>query len=429
MITPRSAQAAAGADADGDAGPDGAPDTLQIIGAVLPACRREPAHRRSPAQHGAATERQWRMGAPTPAATRLAKALWLARRRAKANLPPVRLPSKNRERAGRPLHPMGKTDAPPSGADEHGKPKAMARAKTALVLSGGGSLGAVQVGMLLALSTAQLSIDMVVGASVGALNGAFFADDPTPAGVERLAGLWRSLRRKDVFPLSLLAGLKALVFRRDHLVESRALHRIVQRVLHMQRIEQARIPLHVMATDVLSGADVQLSSGDIAAALMASTAIPVVFPSVEIDGNHLVDGAVANNTPIANAVALGAERILVLPTGTSCAMQDPPRNMAALALHVLGLQHMRRLDRDVERFSAQASITIVPPLCPLGVSVFDFSQTASLISRAAKQTHAWLADGGLSRVGSLHVPLAHRHPPRAMAGSHAQFITGGHHAA
>lgn len=304
----------------------------------------------------------------------------------------------------------------------------MARPKTVLVLSGGGSLGAVQVGMLLALSRADLSIDMVIGASVGALNGAFFADDPTPSGVERLAELWRSLRRKDVFPLTLLAGMKALVFGRDHLVESCALHRIVQRALRMQRIEQARIPLHVVATDVLSGEEVRLSSGDIGTALMASTAIPVVFPTVEIGGRHLVDGAVSNNTPIVSAIALGAERILVLPTGTSCAMQEPPHNMAALALHALGLQHMRQLDRDVERFSAQANITIVPPLCPLGIPVFDFSQTSALIGRAAAQTRDWLAEDGLNRAGPLRVPLAHRDRPRPTAGPPAVPIHGGCHA-
>ncbi|MBS0556243.1 MAG: patatin-like phospholipase family protein [Proteobacteria bacterium] len=283
----------------------------------------------------------------------------------------------------------------------------MASPKTAVVLSGGGSLGAVQVGMLQALSRAQITVDFVVGASVGALNGAFFADDPTPAGTDRLADLWRGLRRRDIFPLTVLAGLKGLLFGRDHLVEANALREIVHRALRMRRIEQARIPLHIVATDVLSGEEVLLSSGDIETALMASTAIPVVFPQVEIGGRQLVDGGVSNNTPIASAVALGARRILVLPTGTSCALHEAPRNMAALALHVLGLQNMRQLDRDVERFSAQAQISIVPPLCPNAVSVFDFSQTSTLIERARTQTQQWLATGGLDRTGPLHVPLAH----------------------
>lgn len=305
----------------------------------------------------------------------------------------------------------------------------MARTKTALVLSGGGSLGAVQVGMLHALSRAGFMPDVVIGASVGALNGAFFACDPSPSGVERLADLWRSLRRKDIFPLTMMAGLTALLFGRDHLIEPSGLRVIANRALEIRRIEQARIPLHIVATDVLSGEEVLFSSGDVETALMASTAIPVVFPWVKAGGRYLVDGAVSNNTPIAGAVACGAERIVVLPTGTSCAMQEPPRSMPALALHALNLQNMRQLDRDVGRYSEQVCVTIVPPLCPLSASVFDFSQTDSLIERAAIQTREWLAAGGLDSTGPLHVPLAHHHRPGAFAGSSAPSPVAACHAA
>ncbi|MGH8121259.1 MAG: patatin-like phospholipase family protein, partial [Rudaea sp.] len=161
---------------------------------------------------------------------------------------------------------------------------------------------------------------------------------------------------------------------------------------------------------------VLLSSGEVETALLASTAIPVVFPHVELDGRYLVDGGVSNNTPIASAIALGAERILVLPTGMSCALREPPRNMAALALHVMDLQNMRQLDRDAERYTADASIVIVPPLCPQGVSVFDFSQTGALIERAAAQTRDWLDAGGLESSDPLHVPLAHH--DRGVTASH-----------
>lgn len=284
----------------------------------------------------------------------------------------------------------------------------MVKPKTALVLSGGGSLGAVQVGMLQALAQTRFLPDMVIGASVGALNGAFFANDPSPQGVERLAGLWRSLRRRDIFPLTAWAGLKALLSRRDHLVEPCALRSVIRHAQTFQRLEKSRIALHVVATDVLSGKNVLLSSGDVEAALLASTAIPVVFPPVKIDGRYLVDGGVGNNTPIDIAVGLGAERILVLPTGTSCALKEPPPHMVALALHVLGLQNMRQLEQDVARFAAQAAIAVVPPLCPLDVSVFDFSRTAMLIDRAAAQTSDWLAAGGLEQIGPLEVPLAYR---------------------
>ena len=287
--------------------------------------------------------------------------------------------------------------------------------KTAWVLSGGGSLGAVQVGMLQALVRGGLSADLVVGASVGALNGAFYASRPAADGVEQLADLWRGLTRQDVFPLTLWAGLKALLLHRDHFVEATRLHALIRRALTIERIEQARVALHVIATDALSGAEVVLSAGAIDRALLASTAIPVVFPHVRLDGRNLIDGGVSANTPIATAVKLGAQRIIVLPTGTTCAATEPPRDMAALALHIMSLLSMRQLDRDVAIYGSQARITIVPPLCPLSVSVFDFSHTAALIQRAADQTAAWLAAGGIDQTGPLHVPLAHHHHPRPAA--------------
>lgn len=284
--------------------------------------------------------------------------------------------------------------------------------KTALVLSGGGSLGAVQVGMLQALSRTPLAVDMIIGASVGALNGAFFAENPTPEGADNLAQLWCSLHRRDIFPLSLLTGLRALALRRDHLTNAGALQSLIRRALGMRRIEQAKIPLHIVATDALSGLAVVLSAGDAETALLASTAIPVVFPQVRIADQFLVDGGISGNTPIATAVKLGAKRIVVLPTGTSCAADTPPRGMVALALHMLSLLSARQLDRDVQHFSGDASITIVPPLCPLAVSVFDFSQTAALISRSREETANWFASGGLNRTGPLPLPLAHHHRHR-----------------
>ncbi len=288
---------------------------------------------------------------------------------------------------------------------------AMSEARIALVLSGGGSLGAVQVGMLQALADSGFRADLVVGASVGALNGAFYAQQPDAGGVERLAALWRGLRRDDVFPLSLPGTLRALLGGRGYLSKPDRLRGIIHRALDVRRIEDTRIPLHVAATEVMSGAEVLLSSGDIDTALLASAAIPLVFPQVEIDGRSLIDAGVSDNTPIASAVELGARRIVVLPTGTSCALREPPRGMRALALHVLALLSMRQLDRDVERFAQAAEITVVPPLCPVSIGAFNFSHTRELMLRSLRQTRVWLAEGGMAQSGPLQVPLAHFHAP------------------
>jgi NTE family protein len=151
-----------------------------------------------------------------------------------------------------------------------------------------------------------------------------------------------------------------------------------------------------------------LSSGDVVAALLASAAIPAVFPTVTIGGRPLMDGGIASNTPIAAAVALGATRIIVLPTGTSCALQAPPRGAVAMALHALNLLSMRQLLADIDRFAGRCELTVVPPLCPMATHAYDFSRTQDLIRRAEQSTHDWLRDGspGTNPAWAL---LPHRH--------------------
>ena len=204
-------------------------------------------------------------------------------------------------------------------------------AKTAIVLAGGGSLGAVQVGMLKALARQRIVPDFVVGASVGAINGAYFAVEPNEEGVTRLERVWSRLHRADIFPFSPLNSLLAIVGRRDHLVTPALLRSLVESELQCQRLEDARIPCYVVATDVLDGREVAIAAGPIATALLASAAIPAVFPPVPLDGRHLMDGAVTNNTPISTALKLGATRVIVLPTGMSCALERPPRGVPRVA--------------------------------------------------------------------------------------------------
>ena len=281
--------------------------------------------------------------------------------------------------------------------------------RTAFVLAGGGSLGAVQVGMLKALARNGVVPDLVVGASVGAINAAYFAAVPSAEGLARLERVWLGLKSADVFPLSPLNSLLAIFGKRDHLVSPAHLRALLESELPCDRIEQARIPCYVVATDVLEGSEVCLSSGPLAPALLASAAIPALFPSVSIDGRHLIDGGVANNTPISSAVKLGASRIIVLATGLSCALEKPPRGAVALALHAVNLLVMHQLLSDIEHFSSRAEIIVVPPLCPVTVSSYDFSQTADLVHRAEAKTRLWLQQKGLQRVGAPDELSPHEH--------------------
>ncbi|MCP1479381.1 NTE family protein [Pseudomonas chlororaphis] len=281
--------------------------------------------------------------------------------------------------------------------------------RTALVLAGGGSLGAVQVGMLRALLEKHVVFDLVVGASVGALNGAYFAARPNARGVAELADFWRGLRKADVFPFSFIDALSSVLKRRGCLLPSSALASLVRRVLPVTRIEDTELPLYIVTTNLLTGAEELLSSGSVEQALLASAAIPLVFPWVQIGDKLLVDGGVASNTPIAAAVSLGATRVIVVPTGFGCACPRPPSGLIALALHTLNLMSMRQLVRDIELHSPQAAIHVVAPLCPLGISVFDFSQTEQLLQRAHQQTLAWVEEGGLLRTGVPGALRAHTH--------------------
>jgi len=195
---------------------------------------------------------------------------------------------------------------------------------TAFVLAGGGSLGAVQVGMLAALARRGLVPDLIVGASVGAINAAYYAAEPDERGVERLKRIWLELRRTDVFPFSPIASMLGFFGKTDHLVAPGPLRSLIESELPYERLEDAPLPCYVVATDALEGTEVVLSSGPAAAALLASAAIPAVFPPVLLDGRFLLDGGVSNNTPISIAVEMGATRVIVLPTGISCSLQAPP---------------------------------------------------------------------------------------------------------
>jgi NTE family protein len=280
---------------------------------------------------------------------------------------------------------------------------------TAFVLAGGGSLGAVQVGMLAALTKNGIVPDFVVGASVGAINAAYYAAEPDNRGIERLKGIWLKLRRSDIFPFSLFASLRAFFGTADHMVAPAPLRKLILSALPYAELEKARLPCHVVATDALEGTEVVLSSGEAVAALLASAAIPGVFPPVLREGRSLLDGGVSNNTPISAAVKRGASRVIVLPTGISCALTAPPRAALALALHALNLLIMRQLVSDIERYSHELEVVTVPPLCPLATTSYDFSQSADLMHRAEAATEQWLQTDGLHHLGVPAGLLPHRH--------------------
>jgi NTE family protein len=270
--------------------------------------------------------------------------------------------------------------------------------RTAYVFSGGGSLGAVQVGMLQALADREFRPDLLVGASAGALNAAFVARRGCSGRtVDELADIWRRLRRNEVFPLSPARQVLALAGARPSLCSPEGMRRLVDVHLGGAQIESCQIELLVVATDVRSGVEVVLSGGEITPAVLASTAVPAVFPTVTIDGRPLFDGGIANNTPISAAIAAGADRVVVLPAGVACALTHPPRSALATAVHALTLLVEQRLALDVAATRDEVELIVLPPLCPLPVSSADFRFARWLIDRSRSSTGRWL-DAGYHRL-------------------------------
>lgn len=281
---------------------------------------------------------------------------------------------------------------------------------TAFVLSGGGSLGAVQVGMLQALAARDVEPDLLIGTSAGALNAAYVAGHGTgTAALGDLAGIWAGLRRRDVFPLQPARLGAAAMGRAPSLCPNGALRRLVGDHTAFDQLQDALIPVHVVTTDVRSGEEVVLSAGNAVDAILASAAIPAVFPSVRIGDRDLIDGGVADNAAISQAVALGADVVYVLPTGYACALDDPPSSPLSSALHALTLLIEQRLILEVAHFAEHTDIRVLPPLCPLSVSSTDFRHGGLLIERARTATERWLDDGGPRLAHPERFLSLHRH--------------------
>ncbi len=260
----------------------------------------------------------------------------------------------------------------------------------AFVFSGGASLGAIQVGMASALEEAGITPEMVAGSSVGAINGSWFAGGGDAAGLEKV---WGSISRRTIFPTRPLLGLRAFLGRSDHFVPSTGLRRLLKKNVNFARLEDASIPFLAVATDVRTGDEVIMSTGDSIDAIIASASIPAVFAPAEIDGRLLIDGGIANNTPISTAIDAGATEVWVLSTGFSCAVAAPPTNALEMAMHSIALLVQQRLVLETTVRDYPVPVHLIPPPCPMVVSPIDFSQTSELIERARSGTREWLNNG------------------------------------
>lgn len=250
----------------------------------------------------------------------------------------------------------------------------------AFVLAGGGSLAATHVGMLRALTESGIAPDLVVGTSAGAINAYQYAADPTAEGIEHLQDLWHGLRRRDVFPINARDIVAGLIGKRDGFVSPDRLRTFLVDKVGDARLEDAKIPVHIVATDLAEGEPVVLSNGPAIPALLASAAMPGVFPPVTLDGRLLIDGAVTADTPIRQAEGLGATEIYVLPTVGPKAPRQLPKGAVAVMIRAIDQMFGHVVSSDIA--SAHAAVTVLPAPPTTALSPFDFRSTDRMIEES-----------------------------------------------
>jgi NTE family protein len=265
------------------------------------------------------------------------------------------------------------------------------REKVAFVLGGGGALGAVQVGMLQALIELGIGADVVLGSSVGALNAAGYAQNPTLEGVDVVQQAWLDAQGHDLFNHGRLWSIKQFATKRTAVYEENRLSTLIDQVVRHDRIEDFKIPLGVMVTSLTGDPERCFWAGPARDLLLASSALPGVFPSVVIGNHRFIDGGVVNNMPIAQAMVAGATKIYVLQCGPKMAETETfgPRPID----HVIGAFALARKARawhDLDNLSADIEVMVIPGPSAARLYYVDLSHTAELIERGKAVAHAFL---------------------------------------
>jgi NTE family protein len=229
---------------------------------------------------------------------------------------------------------------------------------TAFVLGGGGVLGAVEVGMLRALSRAGVTPDLLVATSIGAINGAMGAADPTPAVTDRLVRLWASPEMGEVYGESIPRQLRRFATR-THLHSPLPLRRLLSRALP-EKFAELAVPLHLCAAGIERAAEVWFSDGELLPAVMAAAAVPGLLPPEEIDGEHFVDGAIVNSLPVERAVELGATLIYVLHVGRLDRPLSSPQRPWEVATTAMEIMRRARFARELAAVPQGVTVHVLP---------------------------------------------------------------------
>jgi NTE family protein len=234
------------------------------------------------------------------------------------------------------------------------------RPKVAFVLGGGGNLGAYEVGMLRALLERGIRPDVVLGTSVGALNGAAVAAKPDLEMIDRLGTLWRSLADDPVYGGSWFSAAATLVRSKVALHSNAPLRELIRSTLPVRRFEELAVPFQCVAACIERAAEHWFDTGDLIPAILASTAVPGLLPPVKVGREHFMDGGLVNSIPLERAFQLGATEVYVLHVGRIERPLTPPKNLLQATLVAFEIARRNRFARDLEARPAGVDVHVLP---------------------------------------------------------------------
>lgn len=236
----------------------------------------------------------------------------------------------------------------------------MSPAGTAFVLGGGGVLGAVQVGMLRALLDSGVRPDLVVGTSVGAINGAVVAASPADEVADRLEALWTAPAAGALFTGGTVRRLRELTRTGVAAHSPEPLRRALTELLDGQRIEDLPVRFSCCAASIEDAAEHWFDRGPVVDAVLASAAVPGLLPPVEIAGRHYLDGGLVNSIPLSRAIELGADRVFVLHVGRVDQPLRPPRRPWEVATVAFEIARRHRYARDLAAVPEGVEVHVLP---------------------------------------------------------------------
>lgn len=269
--------------------------------------------------------------------------------------------------------------------------------RIAFVLGGGGLLGAHEVGMLQALLEAGIRPDLVIGTSIGAVNGAMLAADPTLDQVEQMRELWSSMGRADVFGGSIVAGIKTLARSRTHVYGNGRLRELLTDALPVDRIEDLQLSFECVAASIDRARAHYFDRGPLVDAVLASAAVPGLLPPVEIDGEHYLDGGLVASIPLDRAIARGASDVYVLQVGRVEQPLRTPSTPWEVALVAFEISRRHRFHEALAAAPADVRVSVLPTGAPKDFDDLrqyrDLGDAGELITQSYEASRAFL--GGL----------------------------------